>query len=443
MNTPIRAVAVALTALVVSACGEAPAPDHKAAMADKPAPPPASVDPLFEDAAQAVNLNFEHFAGIGGRYYFPEIMGSGVALSDFDGDGDLDVYAVQGRMIDREQPASEAVLPFPGGQPEGGRLFLNQLESGSLTFVDATEGSGLNAGIETHGYDMGTAVGDVDRDGDNDLLVTSFGANRLYLNDGAGHFEKSSARSGIGGNAWSTSAAFLDYDRDGDLDLFVTNYVTFGVANNKQCVGSGGAPDYCDPLSYAAAADRLYRNDSADGAVRFTDVTTESGVAAAFGSGLGVTTADFNDDGWPDIYVANDKRANQLWINQGDGTFTENALMSGAAYNADGVAEASMGLTAGDFDGDGDEDLFMTHLNGQTNTLYRNDGSGNFTDVTDRLGLGASSLKFTGFGSAWFDYDNDAELDILIVNDAVLAVCESSASTAPLTIRMSSSASLS
>ncbi|MEL7450315.1 MAG: VCBS repeat-containing protein, partial [Pseudomonadota bacterium] len=329
MNTAFRTVAVALAAVAVSACGDAP--EDTTAMAEKPAALPAPADPLFEDVAEAVNINFEHFAGVSGRYYFPEIMGSGVALADFDGDGDLDVYAVQGRMIDREQPAGEAVLPFPDGQPEGARLFLNQLESGSLTFVDATDGSGLNAGLESHGYDMGTAVGDVDGDGDNDLLVTSFGPNRLYLNDGAGRFEQASSRSGIGGEAWSTSAAFLDYDRDGDLDLFVTNYVTFGVANNKQCVGSGGAPDYCDPLSYAAAADRLFRNDSADGAVRFTDVTTESGVAAAFGSGLGVTSADFNDDGWPDVYVANDKRANQLWINQGDGTFVENALMSGAA----------------------------------------------------------------------------------------------------------------
>ncbi|MEM9057731.1 MAG: CRTAC1 family protein [Pseudomonadota bacterium] len=420
MSRTCRLCAVVLPALL-AACGEPPA-EPEASVADA-APAPVT-RPLFVDAADEAGLAFEHFAGVSGRFYFPEIMGSGVALADFDGDGDLDVYAVQGRMIDREQPAAEALLPFPDGQGDGGRLFLNQLDGGTLRFVDATEGSGLNAGLERHGYDMGVAVGDVDGDGDADLLVTSFGPNRLYINNGNGRFTDVSAESGVNDEGWGTSAAFLDYDRDGDLDLFVTNYVTFGVANNKQCKGAGGATDYCDPLSYAAAGDRLYRNDGDggnSGTPRFTDVTASAGIATAFGSGLGVTTADFDGDGWPDVYVANDKRANQLWINQRDGTFAETALMSGAAYNADGVAEASMGLTAGDFDGDGDEDLFMTHLNGQTNTLYRNDGGGSFTDVTDRLGLGASSLKYTGFGSAWFDYDNDGELDLMIVNGAVLA----------------------
>ena len=266
------------------------------------------------------------------------------------------------------------------------------------------------------GYGMGATVGDIDNDGDSDLYVTNFGPNVLYRNNGDGTFADITENSTTGDPLWSTSAAFLDYDRDGDLDLFVTNYVDFAMDNNKHCASAGGQRDYCGPRAYNAAPDRLYRNEG-DG--RFTDVTTAAGLDAAFGSGLGVVCADFNLDGWVDIYVANDQRENQLWINGGDGRFTDHGPLSGSAVNMNGKAESSMGVTAGDFDGDGDEDLFMTHLATETNTLYLNDGTANFIDATDRFDLGFSSRPFTGFGSEWFDYDNDGTLDLFVANGAV------------------------
>ena len=217
---------------------------------------------------------------------------------------------------------------------------------------------------------------------------------------------------------FGSSAAFLDYDADGLLDLFVVNYNTAAISNNQACRNETGLQDYCDPLAYPPAVDKIFRNL---GGGRFADVTTETGVHEHFGTGLGVIGADFTRDGAIDIYVANDKMANIYWINDGNGHFTNDALMSGAAYNADGVAEASMGVVAGDVDGDGDEDLFMTHLTGQTNTLYLNDGSGGFRDATAQLNLGVSSLQYTGFGTAWIDYDNDGDHDLLIVNGTVYA----------------------
>ena len=376
--------------------------------------PPAAAPPAgaaFVEVAAATGLVFRHFNGAGGAYYQPEIFGPGVALLDYDGDGDLDIYLPQATRLDAGQ--STAASPPPAGQPPGDRLFRNELvPGGALYFTDVTAAAGLG-----HvGYTQGVATGDYDNDGNTDLYVTGFGSNVLYHNEGYGRFTDVTAAAGVDDPRWSTSAAFLDYDRDGDLDLFVANYVRFTVAGNKQCAGADGKLDYCSPQSYEKVRDRLFRNDG-DG--RFTDVSDAAGLGAAFGPGLGVTCADFNGDGWLDIYVANDGDDNQLWINRQDGRFENTALMSGVAINAYGKAEASMGVTAGDFDGDGDEDLFMTHLNQETNTLYVNDGSGNFLDVTDARKLGRISLPYTGFGSEWFDYDNDGDLDLFVANGAV------------------------
>jgi hypothetical protein len=218
---------------------------------------------------------------------------------------------------------------------------------------------------------------------------------------------------------WSTSAAFVDYDRDGRLDLFVARYLDFTVAGNKVCHDAVGARDYCSPRSYKPVPDALYHNDG-DG--RFSNVTEKSGIGKADGPGLGVSTGDYNSDGWPDLYVANDAMANQLWINRHDGTFADEGLLSGAALNAAGNPEGSMGIASGDFDGDGDEDLFVTNIIGETYALYVNDGKAGFEDARVRAGLAAPTAPFTGFGTDWFDYDNDGRLDIFIANGAVNVV---------------------
>ena len=247
--------------------------------------------------------------------------------------------------------------------------------------------------------------------------MTNFGPNVLYRNDGDGTFTDVTTPA-LADQRWGASAAFVDYDRDGDLDLFVTNYVDFSVANNKQCFDPTGARDYCTPKLYNPAPDRLYRNDGGT----FVDLTAKAGVDRAFGNGLGVISADFDQDGWPDIYVANDAMANQLWRNRGDGTFEDVALAAGAAFNADGLAEAGMGVSAADFDGDGDEDLFLSHLSRETNTLYVDNGRGQFRDETTRFGLAGPSVPFTGFGVRFGDFDQDERLDLLVVNGDVTAM---------------------
>lgn len=369
--------------------------------------------PIFREAAAETGLDFHHFTGATGEFYMAEIMGAGCALFDYDGDGDLDVYLLQGTMLDEKKRPSEALFPPPRDWKGGNRLFRNELiPTGKLRFTDVTE----RAGVGYVGYGMGAAVGDYDKDGDLDLYVTNFGSNVLYRNNGDGTFTDVTREAGVDDPRWSTSAAFLDYDRDGDLDLFVTNYIDFTIRGNKRCYSPAGDPDYCSPASYGPVPDRLFRNE---GNGKFTDVTQSSGIGARFGPGLGVSCADFNGDGWIDIYVANDGAANLLWFNQRDGTFKEDGLMAGAAYSADGVARAGMGIAAGDFDNDGDEDILVTNLTKEGSTLYRNDGRGNFYDATIEFDLHQPSFLSTGFGVGWFDYDHDGFLDLFTANGAV------------------------
>ena len=370
--------------------------------------PPLTV---FEDMAASTGLDFTHYSGATGNYYMPEIMGAGIALLDYDGDDDLDVFVLQGKQL---QPDAQGD-GMGAGIPPGHRLFRNELNpSGTLQFTDVSE----TAGIDDRGYGMGVAVGDIDNDGDPDIYLANFGDNALYLNDGDGKFRDITATSGTEDNRFGSSTAFLDYDADGLLDLFVANYNSFSLRNHQLCRRPDGHPDYCDPLAYAPAVDRIFRN-LGDG--RFADSARETGIYKHFGTGLGVISADFNADRAADIYVANDKMANIYWVNDGEGRFTNISLMSGTAYNADGNPEASMGIVAGDIDNDGDDDLFMTHLTKETNTLYLNDGTGNFKDATNQLNLGASSRPYTGFGTVLIDYDNDGDHDLLIANGAVLA----------------------
>jgi enediyne biosynthesis protein E4 len=372
--------------------------------------------PWFTDVAPQSSLIFTHFNGMTGEFLYPEIMPPGVALFDYDNDGDLDVFIVQGRMLG-DKPLGAALFPPRDPSLLGGRLFRNdlQLDAGgtrALRFTDVTTVSG----IEARGYGMGIAAADVDNDGCIDLYVTNLGPNQLFRNNCNGTFTDVTTASGTAGSGWSVSAAFVDVDRDGWLDLFVGHYLNYRVAENIQCFGMAGGPDYCPPHVYTAQPSRLYHNNR-DGT--FTDVTAAAGMAAEFGPALGIATADFNSDGWMDIYVANDGQPNQLWINQRNGTFKNTALLAGAALSADGEAKSSMGVDAGDFDNDGDDDLFITELTGQGVDLYVNNGSGVFEEQSARTGLRLASLPSTGFGTAWLDVDNDGWLDLLTVNGAV------------------------
>ena len=367
----------------------------------------------FTDRAQQTGLDFIHFNGMSGKFYQPEIMAPGVALFDYDNDGDLDVFLVQGRMLGTGTP----LLPPPAGALEG-RLYRNDLEikpdgTRTLRFTDVT----AQSGIHTRGYGMGVATGDFDDDGYIDLYVTGFGGNQLFHNNGDGTFTDVSTASGTDDpGAWGVSASFLDFDRDGRLDLFVGNYLNYSLQTHTRCFSPSGAPDYCRPSVYRPAPSRLYRNL---GNGRFADVTIAAGMGRPFGPALGVSTADFNGDGWIDLFVANDEQENQLWINQRDGTFRNTALLAGVALGPNGERKANMGVDAGDFDNDGDEDLFVTELVNQGSSLFVNDGSATFEEQSTRLGVRRPSLPYTGFGAAWLDYDNDGWLDILAVNGDV------------------------
>jgi len=364
--------------------------------------------PVFVDRAAELGLEFVHDNGMSGEFYFPEINGGGVAWLDADGDGDLDAYLVQSGPIG---PDTGKVAPDKTSSSKdlpGDRLFRND----GGRFVDVTESSGIRA----TGYGMGVAAGDVDGDGDVDLYVANYGPNQLWRNDGDGTFSDATAAANADDPRWSIGASFLDYDRDGDLDLYVVNYVEFDLERNPRCFTDSSRRDYCGPSAFPPLPDRLLRNRG-DGT--FEDVTAPSGIAREAGAGLGVVSADLNRDGWPDLYVANDGQPNFLWLNQGDGTFRDDALFAGVALNREGAPEASMGVDAGDFDGDGDDDLFMTHLMGESNTLYVNDGTGLFEDRSLEAGLASGSVPYTSFGTAWADVDNDGWLDLFIGNGAV------------------------
>ena len=369
--------------------------------------------PVFAEGARQSGLDFQYLNGMTGEFLLPEITGGGAALIDFDRDGDLDVYLVQGAPTASSLKKGATLFPWPGQSPPRDRLFRNQLqETGQLRFVDVTEASGIRA----LGYGMGAAAGDVNNDGWTDIYVTNWGENQLWLNNGDGTFRDATAVSGCDDARWSSSAAFFDYDRDGWLDLYVAHYVAATPKDNRICYAKSSARDYCGPDAYDPLHDRLFRNKG-DGT--FEDVSASAGIRRHFGAGLGVVTADFNGDGWLDAYVANDGDPNQLWINQKDGTFSDEALLAGAALNREGKPEAGMGVDAADFDGDGDEDLFVTHLMEETNTLYVNQGSGFFEDRTIEAGLHLPSLNYTAFGTGWFDYDNDGWMDLLSLNGAV------------------------
>jgi hypothetical protein len=339
-------------------------------------------------------LAFAYRSHPSGGYHLPGIMGGGAAVFDADGDGDLDIYFVNGSDGTAESDLRN-------------RLFLQRPDG---RFEDATERSNLG----DRGYGMGRAIADIDNDGDVDIYVANYGPDRLFRNDGNGTYTDVTAEAGIANSVWAASVAFLDFDRDGWLDIYVANYLDYDETH--VCHDDVGRPDYCGPGIFPGLVDRLYRNHG-DGT--FIDVTEAAGVAMTAYAGLGVVCADFDDDGWIDVYVANDRDPNLLWRNSGDGTFTEDAIILGAAYNTHGLEEAGMGVAAGDPDDDGDLDLFVTHFTKESNTYYRNDGGVAFEDVSAGVGLGAISLPFTGWGTAFFDADLDGDLDLAVANGAV------------------------
>lgn len=367
---------------------------------------------IFNEVAAEAGLNFRHYNGMTGKFFLPEIMGAGAALFDYDSDGDLDVFIVQGGVLEPGNKPESTLFPWKGSERPRGRLFRNDLATGKLRFTDVTEKSRIRA----IGYGMGVATGDINNDGRPDLYITNLGSNQMYLNKGDGTFDDVTKSSATDDPRWSTSASFVDYDRDGWLDLMVVNYADFTTTNSPNCYAPTSARDYCTPRVFRPPGNRLFHNRR-DGT--FEDVTVAAGVDKEFGHGLGVVSADFNDDGWSDIYVANDGDPNQLWINQKDGTFKNEALLAGAAVNRDGKTEAGMGVDAGDFDGNGTDDIFITHLMEETHTLFTNLGDAVFEDRTRETGLVMPGRRFTGFGTLFFDYDNDGWLDLLVVNGAV------------------------
>ena len=369
--------------------------------------------PFVERSAET-GLTFRHETGATGELYFPEVMGSGVALFDYDGDADLDVYFAQGGALGSKRPAT-----WTEGSVPSGRLFRNDLQRLSdgtvrLRFEDVTTASA----IETAGYGMGAATADYDNDGDVDLYLTHFGRNQLWRNEGDGTFVERGRAAGVDDPRWSVAALFLDFDGDGWLDLFVGNYTNFRIATNKRCTAPSGYPDYCSPGSYDPAPNSLFRN-LGDG----TFEAVRSEISRHLGRTLGAAAADFDDDGDLDLFVANDEMPNTLWINDSNAGFVEEALLRGVAVSESGEPEASMGVAIGDWDEDADLDLFLSHYDHETNTLYANQ-SGDFADLSLASGLGTPSIPFTGWGTAFLDYDNDGWLDLLVVNGAAVFVPE-------------------
>jgi hypothetical protein len=356
---------------------------------------PPSQSGLFTDITEQSNLQFVHDPGVDGTYFMPESLGSGAALFDYNNDGLLDIYLVNAGSHNKPDTSVKD------------RLFEQQKDG---TFLDVTE----KAHLGDLGYGLGVAAGDIDNDGDLDLYVTNFGHDKLYRNNGDGTFANITDQAGITNSNWSASVIFVDYDLDGFLDIYVATYLQYNPATH--CTDKAGRPEYCGPKGFAGLPDVLYHNNKNG---TFTDVSMASNIASSSLKGLGVVSADFNHDSYPDIYVANDGEANHLWINQKNGTFRDEAMELGAAVNTTGQPEASMGVTAGDIDGDQDLDLFMTHLRDEKNTLYRNLGAIGFQDDSWNTGLAAPSLPFTGFGTGFFDFDNDGDLDVAVVNGRI------------------------
>ena len=381
---------VLLAALVLPGCAK------RGAAPERPAATTAPAAPWFVERAAAAGLDAVNDPGPEGSFFMPQSMGNGAALIDFDQDGRLDLYLLNGAG-----PASTAV-----------NRLLHQEADGR--FRDVSAGSG----VDVAGFGSGVAVGDVTNDGLPDLFVSEYGGLRLFVNDGGGRFHDATVESGLAGRGWGSSASLVDYDRDGWLDLVVVNYVVYDAGSI--CYAQDGTRDFCAPAEFPSAPATLFRNAGRGAAPRFEDVSAASGLAALPGAGLGVLCADFDGDGWDDIFVANDQQPNRLWINRHDGTFVDEAVVRGVALTVIGATAANMGVAWGDVDGDGLSDLFVTHLEMETHTLWKQGPRGSFLDQSAAAGL-TGAERSTGFGTVLADFDLDGDLDLAWVNGRVFA----------------------
>lgn len=360
---------------------------------DAQAPSVKPQAPMFTDVTAAAGIRFVHNSGRAGRKWLPETLGSGVAFFDADGDGWSDLLFINGR----DWQGARRSLPA---------LYRNNQGAG---FTDVTAGSGLD--VVTYG--IGVAAGDYDNDGRSDVYVTSLDGDRLFHNDGAGKFRDVSKAAGVANASFGTSAAWVDYNRDGRLDLFVANYVQWTAKADLWCSLDGATKSYCTPESYAGTSSRLYRNL---GGGRFEDASRQAGIADPTSKSLGIAVLDFDSDGWPDLFVANDTQPNKLYRNNRDGTFADVGLRSGVAFSEEGIARGAMGVDAADYDRSGRPHLLVGNFSNQMLGLYRNEGNGLFVDEAPRSTVGRASLLSLAFGVFFFDYDLDGWLDILAAN---------------------------
>ena len=353
----------------------------------------------FVEIGVQAGLTHQHENGASPEKLLMETFGSGVAAFDYDGDGLVDLFFVNGADLARAKPGS------------GHRLYRNM---GGMKFIDVTAKAGL---MGSRSFGTGVAVGDFDNDGRPDVYVTGFHGNQLFRNEGGGVFRDVTARAGVAAGGWSSSAGFVDYDRDGNLDIFVVRYLEYDIHDNPYCgFKKPGYRMYCDPRMFDGQADLLFRNN---GNGTFTDVSKAAGIANPAGKGLGLAVGDIDNDGWPDIYVANDGVRNFLYHNQRNGSFLDIAYGAAVGFDGDGRPQAGMGTEIADYDDDGHPDIFVTNFSDELNTLYRNLGSLQFEDVTRKAGL-FSGLKPLGFGTRLFDFDNDGDLDIHVTNGHVI-----------------------
>ncbi|HEY2249509.1 MAG TPA: CRTAC1 family protein, partial [Planctomycetaceae bacterium] len=405
--------------------------------------PPA--EPLYEDATARAGIDFVLDPGPLAMYELPQIMGGGCAFLDFDQDGKLDIFLVNQAggigFPGIEEPVSPAArVPantaptnkIPTNTAPTNDVARNKVPTNKLyrqqpdgTFADVTSGSGLDVA----GIGMGVAVGDVNNDGFPDICISYFRGTRLFLNRRDGTFADISESAGIDNPLWGTSCVFFDFDRDGWLDLFVANYGDYHVG--RLCTDRGGNRIFCQPMIFGGTAHKLFHNQSATPAnglpakaieepsVRFSDASLSSGIGLPTARGLGVVSADFDGDHWPDLFVANDVGANFLWINQHDGTFLDQAVLRGAAYDLNGRPQGNMGIAIGDVDGDGRFDLLVTHFDTEMNALYLSGSGDAFEESAASKGLGLPSLPYTSWGTAFFDVDHDGDLDLAVVNGSV------------------------
>jgi len=376
---------------------------------EKILPHPLSTSLTFRNGMASSGVGFRHRASRTSQKYLPESMSAGVAMLDYDGDGRLDLFFVNGAAL--KDPMTVTDRPDKTNPIYWNRLYHN---NGDGTFTDVT----IKAGLQGHSYGMGVAVADYDNDGLPDIYVTNLGENILYHNNGDGTFTDVTRQAGVAAGGWSTGACFVDYNRDGLLDLMVSRYVEWNFSRNVICGGERPQyRSYCHPDLFPATTHLLYRNNG-DGT--FTDVTSESGIAKYPGKGLGVAINDFNQDGWPDIAVANDSHPQQLFRNNGDGTFTESALELGLAYDDGGNVFAGMGIDFADYNDDGWPDIFINALARQRYALFRNDHGTSCEYVTNSSGLGRISLLHSGWGAHFLDYDNDGVKDLFIAQGHVM-----------------------